>query len=538
MSRLYRIGLSGLFLVVTAAPVARAQERPVAFIHGLASTGETWQSAADALQQQLALQAYRPNPSWVDTFQDQAAQLHNEIGGLPSSTIAVGHSNGGLAARQWSRMRYLDGLVTLGTPNHGAPLVDNIFHFTQFSFQVYGRILDVFDAFSECSGVLECAEQWWWVLRANDLDDWLVAVTNFILNHPWEINNTLGFMNALPVLPQMAAQSPFIQNLNSTSGSEQTGTRVGMVSIARNWNDAGWWRVIRPESADTVAYAVDFAALLLDAWATYIYATADPGDNRALSIANTMTTASGLLIALDSVYCRAVSSPNMGQTCLANDTVVPDQSQRLPNALEVVMSNGPAHIRETKESNEYLYQVLANVLSIPPRSGGGGGGGLMQPNSAIVGCSNWYWLDPVYRSDAASCYSYCQQYGADACEWASERDGASNPGDCYVEYGDGCRVAGGYSAWSAAVLNLGGPPAGGSGGGDGEMHSNSAVRGCVGWWWWDPVYQPTADACADFCVQNNADACEWYENGECYVEFGSSCYVEPGYAGWSAMVLP
>jgi hypothetical protein len=48
------------------------------------------------------------------------------------------------------------------------------------------------------------------------------------------------------------------------------------------------------------------------------------------------------------------------------------------------------------------------------------------------------------------------------------------------------------------------------------------VRGCIGWWWWDPVYQPTADACAGFCVQNNADACEWYENGECYVEFGSS----------------
>jgi hypothetical protein len=162
------------------------------------------------------------------------AQVQNEIGGLPSSTVAVGHSNGGLVARQWSRMHYLDGLVTLGTPNRGAPLVDNIFHFTQFSFQVYNRILDVFDSFTECFGVLECAEQWSWILQANDLDDWLVAVANFILNHPWEINNTLGFMNVLPVLPQMAVQSPFIQTLNSTSGSEQTGTRVGIVSIARN----------------------------------------------------------------------------------------------------------------------------------------------------------------------------------------------------------------------------------------------------------------------------------------------------------------
>src|SRR6185503_6571686 len=219
MSRVQKTGLAVLVLVSTMAPGARAQDRPVVFIHGLRATGETWQTAADALQQQLALQAHRPNPSWVDTFQDQAAQVHNEIGGLPSSTIAVGHSNGGLVARQWSRMHYLDGLVTLGTPNHGAPLVDNIFHFTQFSFQVYGRILDIFDAFSECVGILECADQWSWVLQANDLDDWLVSVANFILNHPWEINNTLGFMNAWPVLPQMAAQSPFIQNLNSTPGS-------------------------------------------------------------------------------------------------------------------------------------------------------------------------------------------------------------------------------------------------------------------------------------------------------------------------------
>jgi hypothetical protein len=284
-----------------------------------------------------------------------------------------------------------------------------------------------------------------------------------------------------------------------------------------------------------VAYVVDFGAALLDLWSTYIYATADPSDNRALSIANKMTVASGVMIAMDSIYCRAVSSPNMGQTCRPNDTVVPDLSQTLPNSLEVVMNDGPVHIQETTQSNEYLYQVLANAMSIPPRTGGGGGP--MQPNSAVVGCSNWAWLDPVYRSDAASCYSYCQQYGADACEWTNAQDGASNPGDCYVEYGDGCTVASGYGGWSAAVLNLGGPPAGG-GGGDGEMHSNSAVRGCVGWWWWDPAYQPTAEACANYCVQNNADACEWYTNGECYVEFGSSCYVEPGYAGWSAMVLP
>src|SRR5678816_2257898 len=105
MSRMHKTGVVGVLLVVAVASVARAQDRPVAFIHGLNATDQTWQSAADALQQQLALQAHRPNPSWVDTFQNQAAQVHNEIGGLPASTVVVGHSNGGLVSRQWSTMR-------------------------------------------------------------------------------------------------------------------------------------------------------------------------------------------------------------------------------------------------------------------------------------------------------------------------------------------------------------------------------------------------------------------------------------------------
>ena len=564
MPRFQKMGLLALAISVTIAPVAQAQDRPVVFIHGLGSSEQTWQSAADALQQQLALEAYRPNVSWSETFQVQAAQVQASLGGLNASPIAVGHSNGGLVSRQWSKAKYLDGLVTLGTPNHGAPLVDNIFHFTQFSFEVYGRLMDIFDAFGECAGVLECANEWSWVLQANDLDKWLASLVNFIIVNPWDVASTLGFMNGYSVLPEMAVQSPFIQDLNANFVSEQTGTRVGIVSVARHWNDAGWWRSHHPESADTVAYVVDYGAMLLDLWAAYLYGTADPDDDRALSMANKMTIASGFMIGLDSIYCRAVSAPKMGPTCRPNDTVVPDLSQQLPGAVSVLMNDGPVHIRETTESSGYIYQVLTNNMSIPPRGSGGssgtgsgagatggggggggntggGGGGLMQQDSSITGCSNWWWLDPVYKPDAASCYLHCQLYEADACEWTAKHAGASLPGDCYVEYGDGCTVTSGNSGWSAAVLNLGGPPSGdgGSGGGGiGQMHPDSAVRGCLNWSWWDPVYQPDAEACVAYCIQNNADACEWYQNGECYVEFGDGCRVEAGYPGWSAMVAP
>lgn len=69
------------------------------------------------------------------------------------------------------------------------------------------------------------------------------------------------------------------------------------------------------------------------------------------------------------------------------------------------------------------------------------------------------------------------------------------------------------------------------------MQADSAVRGCSNWSWWPPVYQPDPDACYAYCAQNGANACEWYVNGDCYVEFGSGCYVEGGFGGWWAAVF-
>jgi WSC domain len=78
--------------------------------------------------------------------------------------------------------------------------------------------------------------------------------------------------------------------------------------------------------------------------------------------------------------------------------------------------------------------------STPPPPGGG-----MQADSAIRGCSGWSWWSPVYQPDPGSCHAYCAQNGANACEW-------SGNGDCYVEFGSGCSVQGGFPGWWAAVF--------------------------------------------------------------------------------------
>ena len=71
------------------------------------------------------------------------------------------------------------------------------------------------------------------------------------------------------------------------------------------------------------------------------------------------------------------------------------------------------------------------------------------------------------------------------------------------------------------------------------MQPGSVVGGCQNSIVWDPTYQPDAGACLSHCSQKSANACEWNENGNCYVEFGVGCHVQAGPAGWwAAAPLP
>ena len=79
------------------------------------------------------------------------------------------------------------------------------------------------------------------------------------------------------------------------------------------------------------------------------------------------------------------------------------------------------------------------VTPQPPPTGG------MERDAAVRGCANYVEWPPLFKADAASCYSYCQQNGANACEWNVN-------GDCYVEFGSGCYLVGGFAGWWSAVF--------------------------------------------------------------------------------------
>lgn len=73
--------------------------------------------------------------------------------------------------------------------------------------------------------------------------------------------------------------------------------------------------------------------------------------------------------------------------------------------------------------------------------------------------------------------------------------------------------------------------------GTGNMQANSAVRGCANFSLLPPVSMPSPALCEIHCQAAGANACEYFQNGDCYAEFGSGCFVQAGYSGWWARVF-
>ncbi len=181
---------------------------------------------------------------------------------------------------------------------------------------------------------------------------------------------------------------------------------------------------------------------------------------------------------------------------------------------------------------KFTDQFVAPFIPLPAPPPGYRGCFTDDPNRALP-----QWLGSVY--DVATCVNLA---GANGLAYA----GLQWYGECwggnelrYSQVGDGecntpClsgQMCGG--AWRNSIYATGiAPPPPGS-----SMQADSAVRGCSNWYWWSPVYKPDPGSCYTYCAQNGANACEWNQNGDCYVEFGSGCFVQGGFPGWWAAVF-
>jgi pimeloyl-ACP methyl ester carboxylesterase len=145
---IFRLSIVVLAIAGAAVTPAWAQDKATVFVHGFISDGGTWRDAAARLQTRLAITPQTPTINWRDDFPTQASSLESQLSSLPASPVAVGHSNGGLASRQWSRQHPLGGLVTLGTPNQGAPFVSNLLRWAAFNDNLYYALSNLYNAFT------------------------------------------------------------------------------------------------------------------------------------------------------------------------------------------------------------------------------------------------------------------------------------------------------------------------------------------------------------------------------------------------------
>jgi pimeloyl-ACP methyl ester carboxylesterase len=353
--------------IALAPDAVLAAGTPVVFLHGFGSQAADWKATAVWLKDRLQIKSRRPELTWRNTFESQAHELQVEsdgkYGALPNNTIAVGHSNGGLVAREWSRLHRLGGIITLGTPHRGAPILPHFQDFVAFEGFTQGLLNQVVSAFthpSPFSSVSYSVQSALGVASDTSID--LVL---------W-LAGTLGFDAALPVAAEMAPSSSYLGDLNGSANLSREVTaapnRVGIVSIAHNYFYAGPMRAIAPDQADIWAGVLYGTASTLLFWGNYILVQADPSDPVALEQGFSLIHVAEHILDTDSFYCKMVSRADWSE-CRPNDGIVPDDSQRYPNAPNITIgtaNDGPAHTQEKDWATDVLYTALVQYTHILP----------------------------------------------------------------------------------------------------------------------------------------------------------------------------
>jgi pimeloyl-ACP methyl ester carboxylesterase len=370
MRALHRLSILCAVAVFSMPVGLAAQKTPVVFVHGFLSNGSTWDSASSRLQSQLAIQPYRPTLTWQDRYDDQAPQLQSALSSVPPSVIAVGHSNGGIVSRQWSRLRPVSGIVTMSTPHVGAPVARNAPLFVAYNFQVFGKMQDITNAW----GAFE--HPFTWVLW--ELKDTLEGSVQIGYDSILMLSGSLGIDTSLPVWDQMKPASSYLLDLNSSTNKAREAanipTRVAMVNQAKNFYLGGVFRAVFPDIADGIGNGMHIGASLLDYYAMYLY-TRGVEDFDNYERAEALWSLAAWLGAHEEAWCQTVSDPTpfvltSAGICWENDSIVPTFAQVYPGGISLQRRDTAVHMRlkQDQAAQDGLYQILTTYAQVPPIS--------------------------------------------------------------------------------------------------------------------------------------------------------------------------
>jgi len=349
--------LAQLTGLAPAAP-AGAQDVPVVFIHGIFANGETWRATSQRLASVVQIRPLVAELPSTTVLETQTATLDGQMRALPANTIAVGHSQGGLIARQWSRSRPLRGILTLGTPHGGSQLVGRGLDVMHFNYMVYNL--------AGLAGAYGAGTEFAWIaaniaahLAQTQLLSWSVAAS---------ITSSIAVGAVVPVAPQLAPGSVFLSSLNTGSNlareSNAVPKRVGLVYTARDYWRAGAAVGLSPDNREWAWWVMQAMPPVFEYVAAYLDNNYPPWNLPARSYAARLRDLAGLTRGMDPMWCWAVTGDRMCR--IPHDGIVSVVDQVYPGGLNFNVS-GPAHTQETRSSDAEIRGVLSGIMNVPSR---------------------------------------------------------------------------------------------------------------------------------------------------------------------------
>jgi predicted alpha/beta hydrolase family esterase len=393
---------------------ADAQDRPMVFVHGFRSAGPAWAEAARRLQVQLAVTTMHPSLSWRQPFTSQAAELETIVRWVPGQPFAIAHSNGGPVIREWSKARQLSGLLTLSSPNQGAPIANNAGAFAAYNANIVTSLLNINASFPDPS------DPQFWIRQAIQ---GAMAFAGDAVTMALTALGSAGFDIAAPVFEHERIGSPFMNQLNSGANlareAASVPNRATIVTSVADYHLGGVFRAVNPGTANQWRIALYTAVATLDAWAAHIASSGDPRD---IQRAQRMLTAAFFLSLHEQMWCQAITDPSpqavtLGGSCYPNDSVLPSWTHRINGALAIPRANAPEHVWQTELMTPVLYEVLTTYMGVAPRGASTGGsllraGQALMPGQVLASPDRRYHVAyqhdgnlVVYRADGAPVWS-------------------------------------------------------------------------------------------------------------------------------------
>ncbi len=422
-----------LVAILTAlARPAAAQDRLTVFLHGFNSNASSWADTASRLEARLQITKALPELPWHVPFDAQSNHLNTLAAGAPANMVLVGHSNGGLVARQLSTKRPVGGIVTLGSPHLGAPLARNIQGVTS-SYLFTGDKLSVLlfmvgaTSNNRFTGIWNSPGVAWVRAGISGLGAalwWTIG----------SIENSIGPVVTAPVLTDMKPGSAVLNALNSGGNLARESVtvpgRVGLVFVARDW----WIGAPFVAGAPHLQYrgdeAIRYGIQALSAIAGYFgppnFLPTDPYANSIRMQAQSIISD---LLVYNSRWCFATTE--RADCTVSTDGVVPTDSQFFPGDAVNMGYVGPTHTTEKQQSEPQIFDALHRHLRLPLRgsSGGGGGGGSSAPASSVLSPGERLYPDTEIRSPNGAYVLRYQSdgnlvlHGPHGIVWDSKTDG-------------------------------------------------------------------------------------------------------------------